>query len=245
MKKNATRLFTAYAAFLFIITFLIFFPVFFICAQNEKWHGTALKTNYLWARIYFPLIFLRVSMDLRFELKKNQQYILCANHFSYLDIPAIARIPIYSKFIGKNSIASVPLFGYMFRKIHITVNRSSMKSRAESLQKALSVIDSCFSLCFFPEGGIKTKSLPLMTPFLDGAFRASVDKQIPIIPVSFLDNHKIIPDEVEFNIIPGKMRIVLHAPIMPASQNEDEILKMKNKVFEVIQSELNATKDFT
>ena len=34
-----------------------------------------------------------------------------------------------------------------------------------------------------------------MTPFLDGAFRLAIEKQIPIIPVTFHDNHKIQPDE--------------------------------------------------
>ena len=83
-----------------------------------------------------------------------------------------------------------------------------------------------------------------MTPFLDGAFRLAIEKQIPIIPVTFHDNHKIQPDKPEFNLFPGKMRIVLHAPILPPTQNEAEISALKKKVFDIIQSELNSNQDF-
>ena len=83
-----------------------------------------------------------------------------------------------------------------------------------------------------------------MTPFLDGAFRIAIEKQIPIIPVTFHDNHKIQPDEPEFNILPGKMRIVLHPPILPVTQDEAEIKAFKKKVFDIIQSELNSKQDF-
>ena len=83
-----------------------------------------------------------------------------------------------------------------------------------------------------------------MTAFLDGAFRLAIEKQIPIIPVTFHDNHKIQPDEPEFSILPGKMRIVLHPPILPTSQDEVEIKALKKKVFDIIQSELNSKQDF-
>ena len=244
MKKILTRLFTLYAAILFILTFLFFLPLFFLSAQNEKWHSLALCVDYIWARIYFPLIFLKVEIDIRFDLIKNQQYILCANHFSYLDVPAIARIPIYTKFIGKSSIASVPLFGYMFRKIHISVDRSNSKSRGQSILQARKALDMGYGLSFFPEGGIKTKNPPQMTPFRDGAFRLAIEKQIPIVPVVFHDNHKIQPDKPEFNITPGKMRIVLHSPILTDTQDEVEIRELKKKVFEIIQSDLNSNQDF-
>tara|TARA_B100000900_G_scaffold398752_1_gene400486 strand:+ start:92 stop:829 length:738 start_codon:yes stop_codon:yes gene_type:complete len=244
MEKILARLFTLYAAILFILTFLFFLPLFFFSAQKEKWHKFALRINYIWARIYFPLVFLKVKFDIRFDLIKNQQYILCANHFSYLDIPAIARIPIYTKFIGKSSIASVPLFGYMFRKIHIPVNRSNSKSRGRSILQARKALDMGYGLSFFPEGGIKTKNPPQMTPFHDGAFKLAIEKQIPIIPVVFHDNHKIQPDKPEFNISPGKMRIVLHSPILPATQDEAEIRRLKKKVFDIIQADLNSNQDF-
>ena len=244
MKKILARLFTLYAAILFILTFLFFSPLFFLSAQNEKWHSLALRVDYIWARIYFPLIFLKVKFDIRFNLVKNQQYILCANHFSYLDIPAIARIPIYTKFIGKSSIASVPLFGYMFKKIHIPVDRSNSKSRGQSILKAREALDMGYGLSFFPEGGIKTKNPPQMTPFHSGAFSLAIEKQIPIIPVTFHDNHKIQPDKPEFNIFPGKMRIVLHPPILTIAQDGAGISALKKKVFDIIQSDLNSNQDF-
>ena len=34
----------------------------------------------------------------------------------------------------------------------------------------------------FPEGGIKTKKIPQLAPFKDGAFIMAIEKQIPILP---------------------------------------------------------------
>jgi 1-acyl-sn-glycerol-3-phosphate acyltransferase len=157
----------------------------------------------------------------------------------------MARIPIYSKFIGKNSIASVPLFGYMFRKIHITVERSSMKSRAGIIYRAREAVDAGYNLTFFPEGGVRTTSPPQMTSFSDGAFRLAIEKNLPIVPITFHNNYKILPDDERFVLHPGKMKIVVHEPVSPKINDEAEISALRKEVFEIIQAELNSAHEIT
>lgn len=156
-----------------------------------------------------------------------------------MDIPTLGLFPKPFKFVGKSQLSKIPLFGLMYNRIHITVNRSSYKSRARSLEKARNAIKSGFSLGFFPEGGIRLKEFPNMVNFQDGAFRLAVEHNLPIVPITFLDNHQILPDDDLFLISRKKCRIVYHEPMWAKDASDEEIKKLKLDVHRVIQNELN------
>ena len=183
------------------------------------------------------MAFIPVEKVFQFKVDPKQQYILCANHFSYLDIPILGLFPLPFKFVGKSSLARIPVFGYMYRTLHITVNRSSYKSRAQSLAKAKEAIEKGFNLGFFPEGGIRLEKYPNMVDFKDGAFKLAVEYQLPIIPVSLPDDYLILADDDILNIRRRKCRIVYHEPIWPNGRI-DETRQLKEEVFRVIQKEL-------
>ncbi|WP_420316670.1 lysophospholipid acyltransferase family protein [Ekhidna sp.] len=185
------------------------------------------------------MAFIPVEQEFQFKIDKSQQYILCANHFSYLDIPILGLFPLPFKFVGKSSLTRIPMFGYMYRTLHITVNRSSYRSRAKSLIKAREAVDKGFNLGFFPEGGIRLKEYPKMVDFKDGAFKLAVENNIPIVPVTLPDNYLILPDDDMFNIHRRKCRIVYHKPIWPNGTEDAHAKQLREEVFRVIQSELD------
>lgn len=233
------RLYSIWAIFSIAIFFFIFIWPLLICVPFRKLHWLALKINYLWGWGFFRLAFLPVKQIWHFKPEKNQKYILCANHFSYLDIPALGLFPHPFKFVGKSQLGKIPLFGYMYNTIHITVNRSSYKSRAQSLVKARNELRNGFSIGFFPEGGIRITEFPNMVDFKDGAFRLAAESNVPIVPVTFPDNYHILRDDELLSIKRKTCRIVYHAPIAPYGTSDEEIKKLKEEVFRVIQTELN------
>ncbi|MEP1034658.1 lysophospholipid acyltransferase family protein [Ekhidna sp.] len=184
------------------------------------------------------MAFIPVEKEWRFKLDKKQQYILCANHFSYLDIPILGLFPMAFKFVGKSSLAKIPLFGYMYRTLHITVNRSSYRSRARSLVKAREEIQKGHNLGFFPEGGIRLEKYPDMVDFKDGAFKLAVENNVPVIPVTMPDNYHILPDDDLLNIRRKKCQIIYHEPIWPSDNGDEQVKQLKEEVFRVIQTEL-------
>lgn len=210
-----------------------------MCIPFQRAHIIALRINYIWGWGFFRLALLPVRTEWRFKPQRKQQYILCANHFSYIDIPALGLFPLPFKFVGKSQLSKIPLFGLMYNHIHITVNRASYKSRAESLEKARKALKSGFNLGFFPEGGIRLKHFPNMVPFQDGAFRLAAENEVPIIPVTFVDNFHILEDDQAMLIRRRKCRIVYHEPLKAANSSEEEIKKLKSSVYRVIQDELN------
>ncbi len=146
--------------------------------------------------------------------------------------------PINTIFVGKNDMEEIPLFGFMYRKLHITVNRSSLKSRFNTILASMKAIDEGKSLVIYPEGGMVTKEPPQMCAYKDGAFRTAIEKQIPIVPVTIPYNWIILPDEEKMRLHRGTVKVIFHAPIETTNMTLNDIPALKQRVFSVIDAEL-------
>lgn len=232
------RLYTIYAGLMFLITFLLLFPVFLVCIWVPQWEAYGRKVNQFWAKAYFMLIFLPIKIEGKEHIKKGQAYVFAVNHFSYLDIAMSGFLPGDVVYIGKSSIRKVPLFGYYFSRLHIAVNRSSLKSRGEVLIRAKKQISKGSSIVIYPEGGIITPSPPVMSKFKDGAFNLAIDKQIPLIPVTLSYNHLILPDDGRLLLDFKSGKIVIHPPIPTEGMNSKQVPELKQKCYDIIQGQL-------
>ncbi len=164
--------------------------------------------------------------------------IFCANHFSYLDIAVMGFLPRPFVFVGKESIRKVPLFGYMFRKLHITVDRQSLKDRYATYQKSSNAIDVGKDLVIFPEGGIVTDKSPHMVRFKEGAFKTAIRQAVPIVPVTIPNNWIILPDNGQFLPKIRRCAMIIHEPIPTDGLTEADVQDLKEKCFRVIENEL-------
>ncbi|MDJ1481409.1 lysophospholipid acyltransferase family protein [Cytophagaceae bacterium YF14B1] len=233
------RLYSFWCYFWFLGLFLLLFPFFWLFLQREKWHPKAHYLNRLWGQLFFPLCGISVDIENRATLSHNQAYVFCSNHFSYLDIAVMGVVlPHYYAFIGKSQITKVPLFGYMFRKLHIPVNRESKLERYRIVQKSVHFLQHNRSIVIFPEGGIKSKQPPRMAPFKDGAFRMAIDTQVPIVPITFPYNWQILPDDGKLLFLRKGIKVIIHEPIPTTGMTVDDMESLKDQTFTVIESEL-------
>ena len=173
----------------------------------------------------------------------DKQYIFCSNHFSYLDIPTIGINGIRPIFVGMSSLGKIPLFGYMYRNIHITLDRKKIRSKYHALEKCAKELDKGQNLVIFPEGGIVSKNPPEMAKFKDGAFRLAIEKQIPIVPISIPYNWIILPDDGKMILRRYKNMIIFHDPIETKGLEIDALNGLKSSVFKVIDQELKRRND--
>jgi len=236
MKKALLQVYSAYGLLIFALTFLILLPFFLLAILFKPLAGLAPFLNHIWARVFFFFLFLnRTKIIYEKKPPRDQPTIYCANHTSFLDIPAMGLINRKFKFIGKASLRSVPLWGFMYSQLHILVDRSSMKSRHQSWLKAQEEIQKGFSIVFFPEGGILTKNPPEMVNFKEGSFRIAVEEQIPIIPVTIPYNYLLLPDKMPLIMHPGKMEMIVHEPILPNGNDEEAVKDLKLAVRKKIE----------
>ncbi|MDX2191062.1 MAG: lysophospholipid acyltransferase family protein [Bacteroidota bacterium] len=171
--------------------------------------------------------------------KKHQAYIYCANHTSYADIPTIYSAVLQDvNFIGKASLRKVPLFGYMYSRLHILVDRKSGKSKIESVEIAKKRIDEGVSIIIFPEGTIPKYNNPTMIDFKDGAFKIAIEKQIPIVPITIPYNYILLPDEDKMKARRHECKIIIHKPIETKGLTLQDIGALKQQTFQIIDAEL-------
>jgi 1-acyl-sn-glycerol-3-phosphate acyltransferase len=230
-------LYTGYALIIFSVLFLIFFFLFLIPITFPSQHKLVGVFNRWWAYIFFLLIALPWKREVRGKLDPKQQYIFCPNHFSYADIPIMGLNPHNAIFVGKNDMEHIPLFGFMYRKLHITVDRANLNSRVNTFKRSLKAIDEGKSLVIYPEGGIVTTANPVMGKFKDGAFRIAIEKQIAVVPVTIPYNWIILPPE-EFLVRWTPVKLIFHEPIETSGMTASDVNALKEKVFSIIDQEL-------
>ena len=231
------KLYTLYGMLVFGLLFAIFFfplliPIFF--PRQFKLIGVF---NRWWARGLFFFLGIPWHLDYRVKLDPHKQYIFAPNHFSFIDIPTMGLNLHNTIFVGKSEIESVPLFGWMYKNLHITVDRTKLRSMYSTHVKSLKALDEGKSITIFIEGGIYTDKPPTMVRLKDGAFRAAIEKQIPIVPVTIPHNWILLPvDPMLLKWIPT--RIVFHEPIDVSGMTIADIAMLKEKVYGIIDAEL-------
>lgn len=231
---------------LFSSVFILLYVPFRITLSNHKWYPLAHKLRKVWAFcILYPA---GIFPSVKFEqpLDKNKTYIFCANHFSYLDIILTNYLlPNYFNFMAKDELSKIPVFGIFFRTIDISVNRGNNKEAHNAFIMAAERLKQGASIMIFPEGGIH-KNVPPMANFKVGAFRLAIENQVPIVPITLLDNWKKMPGGgLDNGLRPGNIRMVVHREISTIGMNVDQKDVLKNKVFGIIDAEFKKANQFT
>jgi 1-acyl-sn-glycerol-3-phosphate acyltransferase len=112
----------------------------------------------------------------------RRPYVAVSNHESLADIFLISHLPWEMKWLAKEELFRVPLFGWMMRLAgDIAVHRSKRSSRAEALEQCRDRLRKRVSVMIFPEG-TRSKTGDLL-PFHDGAFRLAIETGVPILPL--------------------------------------------------------------
>ncbi|NQU98581.1 1-acyl-sn-glycerol-3-phosphate acyltransferase [Candidatus Woesearchaeota archaeon] len=150
--------------------------------------------------------------------------IICPNHNSLLDIPAIFSFPGRKYFGAKIELYEYPLFGKAMEYAGMCkIDRSDREQAIRSLDEAAvrviveskdkSLNDSAY-LIMFPEGTRSTLPDYEMLPFKKGAFVLSYNKQLPIIPVAGFGAKELVPKK---SVVakPGTMYLQIMDPLMP------------------------------
>jgi 1-acyl-sn-glycerol-3-phosphate acyltransferase len=222
-----------------VITFFLFYPIFVVLLSRDKWFPVVFRLKKVWAHfILYPAgIFYKINYKKR--LDRTHSYVICPNHTSYLDIMLIyISMPVYFHSMGKVELRKVPLFGKFFERMNIPVNRKSIKESHRAYLRAASDLDKGISINLFPEGTIHHNG-PRMGRFKNGPFRLAIEKQIPIVPVTFINNWRLLPDDYYRRVgRPGIARIVVHEPIETKGMTEKDLDRLKHQVFEIISGPL-------
>lgn len=228
---------------LMAVPILVMFPFLVISIIKEKWYPYFFVMARIWAKVILYGMGFYYKVDREQETQPGKSYMLISNHTSMMDIMlmlSINRNPFV--FVGKKSLAKIPLFGFFYKRTCILVDRSSSRSRKEVFDRAQKRLSQGMSICIFPEGGVPHDTSMVLDSFKDGAFRLAIEHQIPIVPMTFPDNKKRFSYSF-FSGKPGLMRAKVHKFIETSEfspENKQDIQQLRENSRSLILSQLLA-----
>lgn len=185
----------------------------------------------VWMNVWLFLIGSPLKVVGKENFKKGKNYVVVSNHNSLMDVPVTTPyVPGANKTIGKKSFTKAPVFGWVYIRGTVLVDRKSEVSRRKSFEDMKKVLAQGLHMVIYPEGTRNRTSDPLKS-FHDGAFKLAVTTHKEIIPTLIFNTKTVLPPEKTFYMRPH--RLEMH--FLPAVSSENITSKeLREKVFKMM-----------
>lgn len=232
-----------YFAVVFFLVLFLLYPIFWILLLRKENYTRVFKLKVFTSRIILFLDFIGLKRMNSLPELNDGPYVIVANHSSYLDIILMYRILPKTKFlfIGKSELLRWPIINIFFKKVDIAVNRDRRSSGMQSILRAKEELKNGWSIVIFPEGGIPVNT-PILNPFKNGAFKLAIDSEVPILPISIINNWQLFNvDPILTGLArPGMARVIVHNPVSTVGMDKKDLISLRQQVFETINAPLKA-----
>jgi 1-acyl-sn-glycerol-3-phosphate acyltransferase len=234
IKNILGRVFALWAALLFVGSLIVLFIPLWITGlwPEPKCTVYFINLSRVWMKFFFVFSGVRRVIKGKENFKKGVNYIVVCNHSSFMDVPLTSPgIPGGNKTIAKVEMARIPLFGIIYKRGSVLVNRKSEESRRASYLKMKEVLQMGLHMCIYPEGTRNKTTEPLQR-FHDGAFRLATETKKDIIPALIFDTKKVLPANKSFFFWPHKVEMHFLPAIHIANKTKEEL---KEEAFQVMK----------
>ena len=197
--------------------------------RTFRWLGT-------WTSRINPVWKVRISHPPKAEME--HPYVVVCNHQSLADIPVVSRLPWEMKWVGKASLFSLPVMGWLMRLADdIAVDRKDPESRAAVIRRTRQVIADGVSVMFFAEG---TRSKDgRVKRFFDGAFRLAIDTGAPVLPVAIDGTMGALPKH-GWRFGEADVRLAVLDAIPTAGLTLDDVAELRERTRRAIADQIAA-----
>lgn len=233
IKNILGRVFALWASLVFIsTTIIVFFPFWIIGLWKEPKRSFMPGIFRAWMRVFFFLTGIRLKVKGKENFENGKNYVIVYNHNSLMDVPvSVPFMPGANKTIAKIEMSRIPLFGMVYKRGSVLVDRKSEESRKMSYLKMKEVLELGLHMCIYPEGTRNKTTQPLQR-FHDGAFRLSFDTGKPVLPAIIFNSVKVLPRKLFF-FWPGKIELHYLNPVSP--KDFPSVEELKEHVFNVMK----------
>lgn len=240
MKRILSRCFLHYYHFVVLLFFVLLLPFFYFFSRKESRYPQFNKVRKLWAFLTSAFSGVFYQFEFESDIDWNKTYIICPNHASNLDISAISLMMNNNFFfLGKEELLSNPVMALFFKTIDIPVKRDSKISAFKAFKKSAKRLENSMSLVIFPEGLIGNEYPPILHEFKNGPFKLAINHKIEILPVTIINNWKLLWDDGKISgFNPGFSKVYIHKPIDCSVFNEQDEETLKDLVYQKIASKL-------
>jgi 1-acyl-sn-glycerol-3-phosphate acyltransferase len=159
-------------------------------------------------------------------LDRARTYIFMSNHVSNVDPPILMPlIPRRMSVMVKKELFKVPILARMMRfGSLVPVDRRNRESGIAAVRAAAEVIRQGLNMTIYVEGHRSFDGKLL--PFKKGPFYLAEECGVPIVPVTIVGSHYVMPKK-RFAVKPGIVTVIFHDPIEPKDFGSRDCLMAK------------------
>ena len=184
-----------------------------------------------WMNVFLFFIGCRLKIKGKEYFIKGETYVVVSNHNSLMDVPLTTPfIPGANRTIAKKSMSKIPLFGWIYTRGSVLVDRRSDESRRRSFDLMKHVLSHGMHMVIYPEGTRNRSNEPLKS-FYDGAFKLATDTGKEIVPALIFNTRKVLPPDKLFYLMPHTLTMHFLPPISSVGKNPKEL---KEEVFRIM-----------
>jgi 1-acyl-sn-glycerol-3-phosphate acyltransferase len=238
IRKLFGAVFLLYGLVMFFGVMLLVFPFIILSSFIGGKAGSRISLFFLRTMSFLIMLFCVCPIIIRRNKKTDpdKSYIYVSNHNSYLDSPSVVlAIPSVFKPLGKIEMTKIPVFGSIYKRVVVLIDRSSKESRAQSVENLKTALYGGTSILIFPEGTMNTDEDLPVKEFYDGAFRIAIETQTPIAPFVIINARKLLPRKQPLLFRPGLVRVYFADPVMVEGYTQEQLPELKEKVHEVMR----------
>lgn len=233
------RIFALWAMLVFVFSLILFWiPIWITILRKEPKRTIAVfKVFDVWMKVFFVASGVRRIIKGKEHFEKGRSYVIVCNHQSFMDVPLSSTgIPGANKTIAKIEMARIPIFGMVYKRGSVLVDRKNEESRRMSFLRMKEVLNMGLHMCIYPEG-TRNRSKDLLLKFHDGAFKLAVETGHDIIPSIILHTPKVLPTDRTFFFWPHPVEMHFLKPVAVAGKT---VQQAKEEVFHIMEQALIA-----
>jgi 1-acyl-sn-glycerol-3-phosphate acyltransferase len=234
------KIWAIFAAAVFLILMTLSLPIvglnMIITPGQRALRSNIYYLHHMFTPVFLFLVGIRLKVEGKELLDPKGSYVIVGNHNSSLDFILNAHaFPGVFRFLAKQELQKIPVFGYIVKKMCLNVDRSSAMSRARSVVGLKQQLAEGWSIFIYPEGSRNSGDQPI-GKFYDGAFRIAVQTGAPLAIQTILNIDYITAGGS--GLRPGTVRISWESPIDTSQMSQDDIISLKEKTEQIMLARL-------
>ena len=216
------------AVFILLVTFLSGGSVMLLrfITRTPKYGFYVMR--YFWAPLSLFFLQIKIRLNRKVDLPKDEVFIFFSNHTSWIDI-AIVNLVVKRDlhFIAKSELKKKPFVGGAIKGMDmIFIDRRNRVDAIKSLDLAIKRIKGGKNIIAFPEG-TRSRDGNMIKPFKKGIFHMAIQAQISLVPIALSGAYELVPRGLKMR--PGTVDVAIGDPIPTRDLSSDDLLSLMEK----------------
>ncbi|MCF0224161.1 MAG: 1-acyl-sn-glycerol-3-phosphate acyltransferase [Fibrobacter sp.] len=181
----------------------------------------------------FKIFGIKLNVVGKENIPPEGNFVLVANHQSFLDINVLWPSVSITSFIAKGELWKIPIFGWVLNRIGCIPVDKNPRKNANMGKLIVEHLKKGHIISVFPEG--HRSSDGRMLNFQNGIFRMAKENKFNILPVTLIDTGKRLYKS-KTALVPGTVTVVIHPLVKPQDYENKTIVEFRDEVRSTIES---------